>query len=593
MNRSIASLVLLLAPAVFGQAPAPAKAPSPTRPVAKTTLPASYRDLKYPPLREVKLPNIATFTLPNGMKLYLLENHELPLVSGTALVRTGNLFDPADKTGLAGVTGTTMRTGGTKTKTGDELDEYLEGMGASVEAGIGETSGSVSFNCLKENTGQVLAVFHDVMTAPEFRQEKIDLAKTQIRSSISRRNDDPHGIAMREFGDIVYGKDTPYGRRIEYATIDAITRGDIQSFYQRYFFPANVMLAIQGDFDAGQMRAVIEKLFADWTIKQPAPPAFPPVTARPVPGIFLAAKPDVTQTFFELGHLGGTLLDKDYPALEVMGNILAGSFSSRLFKRVRTSMGAAYNIGGGWNANYDHPGTFAVSGSTKSASTVDALRAVREEIERMRTSEVTEDELKTAKDTVLNSFVFNFDRPSKTLSRMLTYEYYDYPKDFIFQYQKAVAAVTRADVLRVAKEHLRPADLTVVAAGNPKDFGTPLTALNLPVKEIDLTIPEPKQAAAKADAGSLQRGKQLLQRAREAMGGTDKLAGMKDFTQQLEVSIQTPGGAAMKAQQNNQWVAPNAFRQEQVLPFGKIVAVFDGKTGWLQTPRVPSRCRRR
>ncbi|HSW48640.1 MAG TPA: insulinase family protein, partial [Bryobacteraceae bacterium] len=207
----------------------------------------SYKDLKYPPLREVTIPEVATATLANGIKLYLLENRELPLVSGFALARTGNLFDPPAKIGLAQITGTVMRTGGTASQTGDQLDELLEGMAASVESGIGETSGRVSFSCLKENVDETLAVFYQVLTTPEFRQDKIDLAKTQTRSAIARRNDDADAVAEREFRDITYGKDTPYGWRIELATLDGIQREDMVAFHRRYFFPANIMLVATGD----------------------------------------------------------------------------------------------------------------------------------------------------------------------------------------------------------------------------------------------------------------------------------------------------------------------------------------------------------
>src|SRR6185295_3296316 len=173
----------------------------------RSTPPPSYKDLKFPPLRKIEIPNIESVTLPNGMKLYLLEEHELPLVSGFALVRTGNLFDPKDKIGLASITGTVIRSGGTKALTGDQIDEKLENIAASVESDIGESSGRVSFSSLKENTGEVLSIFHDLLTGPEFRQDKIDLAKSQFNSGISRRNDDPHGIAQREFASILYGRD--------------------------------------------------------------------------------------------------------------------------------------------------------------------------------------------------------------------------------------------------------------------------------------------------------------------------------------------------------------------------------------------------
>src|SRR5207253_6153909 len=168
-----------------------------------------------------------------------------------------------------------------------------------------------------------------------------------------------------------------------------------------------------------------------WKYTQPPVPSFPKVQAVAAPGVYVAAKTDVTQTFFNVGHLGGELRDKDYPALEVAAQILGGGFSSRLFQNVRTKHGWAYNIGSSWAANYDHPGTFRISGSTQSAHTVDALKAVREELDKIRTTEVTGQELQSAKDTVLNGFVFYFDRPSKTLNRLMQYEYHGYPKDFI------------------------------------------------------------------------------------------------------------------------------------------------------------------
>ena len=572
-----AILSLLVSAALFAQATAPAK------PAAKATVPA-VKDLKFPPLRPIQIPKVETYTLSNGMRLYLLEDHELPIVNGTALVRTGNLFDPADKVGVATITGTVMRSGGTKTMSGDQLDEQLENAAASVESGIGETSGSVSFTSMKETTNQVLAAFHDVLTEPAFRQDKIDLIKTQLRSSIARRNDDAHGIAEREFSDIVYGRDTPYGWRTEYATIDRITRADLQSFYQRYFFPANVMLAIRGDFDAAAMKAKVEELFAGWTVKQPPVPAFPTVTAKPQPGTYLAVKEDVTQTFFALGHLGGVLRDKDYPALEVMADILGGGFRSRLFQRVRTRMGAAYDISANWGATYDHPGLFAISGSTKSASTVETLKAVEEEVERIRTSEVSEAELDTAKQSALNSLVFAFDTKAKTLGRMLTYEYYGYPKDFIDRYQKALSTVTRADVLRVAKTYLKPAEMSVVATGNPNDFGTKLEALGSPVQKIDLSIPDGKKPASSASRESLDGGRKLLQAAQQAVGGADRAAAVKDVTQVVEFRLD-PKAGGMKVKQTDRWIAPTYFRQDSELPMGKIASYSDGKSGWISTPQ--------
>jgi zinc protease len=553
------------------------------------TIPPSYKDLKYPPLREIQIPKVEESTLPNGLRIYLLENHELPLIRGLALVRTGNLFDPADKVGLASVTGSLIRSGGTTAKTGDQIDEDLENIAASVESQIGETYGSVSFSTLKERTDEVLAAFHDVLTGPTFRENKLDLIKTQMRSEIARRNDDAHGISQREFADLVYGPKTPYGWQEEYATLDNIKRDDVVKFYSRYYFPANIILAVQGDFSAPDMKAKLEKLFASWNAQQAPVPPFPAVDPKlSQPGIHLAVKTDVTQTNLILGHLGGELKDKDYPALEVMSDILGGGFQSRLFQQVRTKLGYAYDVSASWGADYDHPGLFEIESSTKSASTTDTLKAINAEVDRIRTTEVTAEELESAKQTVINGFIFNFDTPSKTLNRLLTYRYYGYPDDFIFQYQKAVQQVTRAEILRVAKQYLDPAKFVIVAVGNPKDFGAPLTSLGLPVSDIDLTIPAPKrvaQAPTAAVSGPAQpKGAALLARMAEAVGGAPKLSAVKDVTQKGELSLD-PGAGGLKVTQTELWTASSQFREENVLPVGKVIVYSDGKTGWVSSPQ--------
>ena len=242
----------------------------------------SYKDLKYPTLAPVKIPKPEIFTLGNGLKVYLLEDHELPLVSGRALVRTGNLFDPKEKRGLAEITGTVMRSGGTTAMTGDKLDETLENMAASIESGIGESTGSASFSCLKENTDAVLALFYDVVTQPAFREDKLDLAKTQIKSAISRRNDNAPGIAQRELYSLVYGTDTPYGGEEEYDSINAITRNDVVDFYKRSFFPSNIILSVYGDFDSAAMKQKLTTAFGKWIATTPKMPPFPKVDAPPI-----------------------------------------------------------------------------------------------------------------------------------------------------------------------------------------------------------------------------------------------------------------------------------------------------------------------
>ena len=538
-----------------------------------------WNQLQYPPLKEVEIPKPVEVTLSNGMRVFMLENHELPLVRGTALVRTGNLFDPDDKRGLSSVMAEVMRSGGTAEKTGDQLDEELEDIAASVESSMGETEASVSFSGLSESRDMVLTAFHDVLTSPEFRQDKIDLTLNQLRGSIARRNDEASGIPRREFMSIVYGRDNSYGWMIEYEDVDNIQRKDLIDFYNRYYFPKNIMLGVYGDFDAAEMQAELEKLFSGWTVEQPAVPAFPKVTNPPQPGIYFASRADVTQTFFTIGELGGELDDPNYPALEVMANILGDGFSSRLVSEIRTRLGYAYSIGATWAANYGHPGTFRIAGSTKSPSTVAAIKAIEAEVDKIRNEPVTEKELAEAKDKVLNSFVFFFDSPAKTLNRVMEYEYWGYPDDFLFQYQNGIKAVTIDDVLKVANQYVHPDELTIVAVGNAAEMSIPISDLG-EVHELDLTIPQPPSEAAPADDASLARGMELLHTAQAAMGGAEALAAVRDYKQTLEVTL-PPGSPVKTFRQINTYVAPNHLKMEQVVGAMQITMYTDGSMGWV------------
>lgn len=567
----------------FAQAPAKAPAKAPAVKTASGGVPSgAWKNLKYPKLGDIKIPDIDTVTLKNGVKVYFLENHALPFITGSAMVRTGTLLDPAPKTGLGEITATVLRSGGTKSKTGDQIDEQLENIAASIESNISEDVATLSFNCLKENVDEVLGVYADILSNPEFRQDKIDLIKTQFRSAISRRYDDASSISSNEFNAILYGRLTPFGRDVEYETVDAIARPDLQAFFSRYYVPSNTVFLFQGDFDTAAMRARVEQVLGAWNPLPGQPAQFPTVSNQATPGIYLGEKTDVTQTFLSIGHLGGLLNDKDYPALEVMSDILGGGFDSRLFRKVRTELGYAYGVGGGWGAGYKNPGTFRIGASTKAESTAETLQVILAEIEKIRSTPVTDDELRTAKEKVVNSFVFNFDRPQKTLSRLARYDYYGYPKDFLAQYQKAMAAVTKEDILRVAKQYIQPSKFVIVAVGNPASFKTPLTDLKLPITKLELVVKQPKREASSVSEASIGKGRQMLARMQAAAGGVDKLAAIKDVVIEANSTL-----GNMPVKQKVVMILPDKLRQEQTLPFGKVVVMFDGNAGVMIAPNAP------
>ena len=454
-----------------------------------------YTDLEFAPLGEIKLPEYERYQLKNGMVVYLMEDHELPLVSGTAIIRTGARLEPSNEVGLASLVGTVMRSGGTQKHSADKLNEILEQRAASVETSIGGASGSAFFTSLTEDTETVFDLFAEVLQQPAFLQEKIDLAKTQISGSIARRNDDPGSIASREFRKLIYGDSSPYGRTVEYATLENISRSDLVNFYQQYYYPNNIILGIEGDFDSQKMKSLIEKNFGNWKANPNLNrPDLPTVEQAKESGLFFVNQPQLTQSNVLIGHLGGKRNNPDYPALSVMNGVLNG-FGGRLFNEVRSRQGLAYSVYGYWSPRYDYPGIFISGGQTRSDATVQFIKSVKAEIKRIKAKPVTPKELAFAKESTLNSFVFNFQDPAQTLSRLMSYEYYGYPPDFLSRYQKAVEATTAADVQRVAQKYLQPENMVTLVVGSEKNIQPSLKQLSPQVIPVDITIPgAPPQA---------------------------------------------------------------------------------------------------
>jgi len=453
--------------------------------------PKHYTELTFPSLPAIQLPQYERYQLDNGITVYLIEDHELPLVGGTALFRTGDRFEPADKVGLASMTAEVMRNGGTRQHSADELNQLLEQKAAGVEAGIYTTSGRVGFSGLSEDLDAVFGLFTDVIRNPAFPQDKLDLAKTQAKGAIARRNDDPEGIASRELVKLIYGADSPYARSTEYSTLDNINREDLVDFYQQYFHPETMILGIVGDFEPQKMKALIAEKLGDWKPSQKAIiPPLPAVSQANFGGVFFVDQPQLTQSYVEMGHLGGLLNDPNYPELTVVNGVLDG-FGGRLFNNVRSRQGLAYSVYGSWVASYDYPGMFNAGGQTRSEATVPFIQGVKTEIERLQKEPITPEELAYAKESTLNSFIFNFEDPSQTLGRLMQYEYYGYPKDFIFDYQRQVQATTIEDVQRVAKQYLKPENLVILVVGNKALINPPLNSLDNQsnVTTIDVTIP--------------------------------------------------------------------------------------------------------
>lgn len=429
------------------------------------------------------------FELPNGMVIFLQEDHELPTIDGTARIRGGERSVPANKAGQTDIYGEVWRTGGTKAQTGDQLDDYLEQRAAKVETSGGGDSTTVSWSCLKEDFDDVFRVFEDVLKNPEFRAEKIEIAQKGMYDGISRRNDDPSQIAGREAAKLAYGANSPYARVPEYATVAAVTRQDLIDWHGKYAHPNNIILGVVGDFDSAKMEARLRDAFASWPKGPKATePEIKPDPAKP--GYYEVNKTDINQSSIQMVALGITRKNPDYYATSVFNEAFGGGFSSRLFGDIRTTKGLAYAVGGGIGSGWDHPGMLRLMVSTKSNTTVESIQALDDEIAELPKRPINDEEIKRAKDAILNSFVFRFDSPGKVLQEKMLYEFYGYPLDFLETFQKEIEKVTKDDVARVAAKYLHREQLAVLVVGHASEFDKPLSSLG-PVNKLDITIPPP------------------------------------------------------------------------------------------------------
>ncbi len=449
---------------------------------------ANVNELRYPPLADFDIPRPERVVLDNGMVVMLLEDHELPLIEATALIRNGSIYDAADKVGLAEIAAGVLRTGGTQAMPGDALDEWLESRAASVEVSAGRDSMRAVLSSLKADFPAALRVFADVLRRPAFDPAKLEVARTQAITEVARQNDDPNDILFREFNKLVYGADSPYGRTETFASLNGIRREDLVAWHAASLHPDRVILGLVGDFKKDEVLAQVRQAFGDWKRGPAFQTAAAPYRKTPNPGVFQVVKPDVTQSFIMMGHLGVRKDDPDFYALEVLNQVLSGSFAARLMSEIRTRKGLAYAVSGGVDSDWGHPSLAYMYVSTKTETTGAGIDALLEEARGLMGSKPpTEEEVRKARQGLLNSFVFTVDSFQKALNRQLTLEYYGYPPDWTAKYRAGIEAVT-VEQVRKAARHLRPEEFSILVVGTPQGLDKPLTSYGK-VTPLDISLP--------------------------------------------------------------------------------------------------------
>ena len=554
-----------------------------------STFAKPHEELTFEPI-EFKPPVPEKRMLSNGVTLYLIEDHELPLFNINGLIKTGNIYDPADKIGLAGIFATVMRTGGTVSREPDMLNEELESMAASVEVGMSREYGTINLSTLAEDIEKGLEIFADVLRNPAFREDKLELRKQQAVEGIRRRNDNPIQLAWRNFSALLYGTDHPFGWYSEVEDIEGITVDDLKAFHEKYYHPNNMMLAITGDFDTETLIAQLEKVFEGWGSTEIMFPDVPTVDATSKPSVNYISK-DLPQTVMLIGHFGikRTPDFPDYFALRVMNDILGeGGFTSRLMTEVREKHGLAYMVGSIMQTSYyTNPGEWFAYSQTRTDKTAEAISLIIDVVKGLRDAPVPEAELQRTKDSIINSFVFGFESSAQIAFQQMILAYRGYAPDFLETFTDNIAKVTAEDVQAVAQKYLHPDALTIVTVGNKANFDRPLDEFGT-VNEIEIKQPAPPPAepVPEASEGDMAKAKEIIAMAVDAYGGIEKLQAVKNIVVEGRTAANSPMGP-MNLDVKVYQVYPDKLRQDIKMPQGEMSVAFDGTSGFALTPMGP------
>lgn len=420
--------------------------------------------IEYPPLHYT-LPKPERMALPNGVVLYLLEDHDLPLVDVEVRLRGGHLYEPAEKAGLSTVFVNAWRNGGTLSRSPEAFNTAIEDMAAILDIGDEGDTIAITLSMLARDWRKGLSLLVELLRTPAFREEQVNLAKARAIEEIRRRNDDIAGIASREFTGLVYGTNHPLGRLPTIYTVQKVARRDLQEWHRRLVTPRNLWIAVTGDFDRRAVLDEIRRLLSDWRGSTPALPVLPMPGEQNASTAFIAKQAE--QAHVRVGHLGVPRGVPERAALDVLNYILGGSFTSRLTQEIRDKRGLAYAV---WSsfAPANPRGLFVMGCQTKSQSAEEVIHLMKEQARRLTEEPPDEEELQQAKESLINSFVFRFPTASDAVSAQMLLEIYGLPRDTYDTYIERVRAVTAQDVLAVARKFIHPDRLLVLVVGDGK-----------------------------------------------------------------------------------------------------------------------------
>lgn len=446
----------------------------------RSAVPAPGADPSY------DFPDVQRRTLSNGLQLWLVERPGAPLVTVQLIADAGAVADPAELPGIASLTAA-MLNEGTATRTAEQLAEELGFLAASLNAGAGQEVAFVSLSVLARNFDPALELFADVVSNAAFPESAWPRVQGQRLASLLQSQDQPATLATDQFQRIVYGPGHPLGRPVNGtpASVRAATPEALRAFHRRYYRPDNAHLIVVGDLPAERVVPQLERAFAGWERGGPggwSPPADPsPLAATRV---YLVDKPGAAQSQIRIGHVGVPRVHRDYFPLLVMNTILGGQFSSRINLNLREDKGYSYGARSFFQMGRI-AGPFVATGGVETRVTKESVVEFMRELEEIRGARpVTQAELDLARASIIRREPLSLETNGQIAGRIQDLILYGLPDDYFDSYNQRVAAVTAADVNRVAREYLQPGRFAIVVVGDRSVVEGPLRELPYPVDVV-------------------------------------------------------------------------------------------------------------
>jgi len=443
---------------------------SPLSAAPPVTIPDRPEALHFDDLRfEVPEAGGLRHALRNGVPVYVVEDHTLPLVDVTVAVRSGDWIDPVERAGRASFTAALVRRGGTASRAPDDFDEQADFLGADVQSLASSTRSGATLNVSSQFLGEGFDLFCEMIRAPRFDAGRVAAARENLRESLSRRTDDPLEVLNREWGRLLYGPDHYLVREVTPKHLETLVPGELTAFHRATWRPDSMVVAVSGDVTTADALNRLETCFAGWPAPSGPPPPWPPPASTfvPRPGLFYLDR-DIPQAKVTLGHLGAKRRgwdDPDEPVLEVMNQALSG----RLLRRLRGELGLVYRVDSSFDVGLAEPGAFQVFLETENASAARAIQVAIAEVRRLREEPVPELELAYARKALVDDFPLLFDTPAEIAGRFAEDEYLSRPHSYWRDYRDRIRRVTPEQVQRAAQRFLQPDRLVVVLVGKWTD----------------------------------------------------------------------------------------------------------------------------